>query len=189
VVDSLVDHLAQVALDQRRRLGPAQVVEFRHPQRADLEHVAKTLGGDQPDPRALVLQNGVGSDRGAVTDLFDGSPGYPALAKNLGEAVDDRLGVVLDARRDFFGVDGAVGPKQHDVREGAADVDTDPIGDPHGLFRGSGERHRIVPLDLRDGPPAACCRDLAAPAGRRGFIDRPGDEIDDHAVIRQGLLG
>ena len=71
MVDALVDHLAQVALDQRRRLGPGEVVEPRHPQRADFQHVAEALGGDQPDARALVLEDRVGGDRRAVADLLD----------------------------------------------------------------------------------------------------------------------
>jgi hypothetical protein len=111
VVDPLVDDLAQVTLDQRRRLRPAHVVEFRHPQRADLEYVPKPLGGDQPHARAFVLQDGVGSDRGAMSDLFDIGSRHPAFATNLGEPFDDRLGVVLDARRNLFGVGGAVGPE------------------------------------------------------------------------------
>ena len=104
VVDALVDHLAQIALDQRRRLGPGEVVELRHPQGADLQHVAEALGGDQPDARALVLQDGVGGDRGAVANLLDRGAAQAGLGENLAQAVDDRLRVVVDARRDLLGV-------------------------------------------------------------------------------------
>ena len=77
MVDALVDDLAQVALDQRRGLGPADVVELGHAERADLQHVAEALGGDQADARALVLEDGVGGDGGAVADLVDGAPDRP----------------------------------------------------------------------------------------------------------------
>src|SRR3979490_1477704 len=46
LVDAFVDHLAQVALDQRHRLGPGEVVELGHAQGADFQHVAEALGGD-----------------------------------------------------------------------------------------------------------------------------------------------
>ena len=71
MIDALVHHLAQIALDQRRGLGPGEVVELRHPQGADFQHVAEALGGDQPDARALVFQDRVRRDRGAVADFLD----------------------------------------------------------------------------------------------------------------------
>ena len=80
MVDALVHHLAQIALDQRRGLGPGEVVELRHPQRADLQHVAEALGGDQPDARALVLEDGVGRDRRAVADFLDRRAAEAGLA-------------------------------------------------------------------------------------------------------------
>jgi hypothetical protein len=45
-VDTFIDHAPQIALDQRRRLLPAHVVEARHAQRPQFQHVAKALGGD-----------------------------------------------------------------------------------------------------------------------------------------------
>jgi hypothetical protein len=98
IIDAFVDHLAQIALDQRRRLGPGQVVELGHPQRADLKHVAEALGGDQPDPRALVLQDRIGGDRGAVADFLDRTTAQVRFAEHFSEAVDDRLRVIADAR-------------------------------------------------------------------------------------------
>jgi len=83
MVDPFIDHAAQVALDQRLGLGPAEVVELGHAQGADLQHVAEALGGDQPDPRALVLEDRVGSDRRAVADFLDGAAVEPGLAEDF----------------------------------------------------------------------------------------------------------
>ena len=127
-VDALVHHAAQIALDQRRRLFPGDVVEARHAQRADLQHVAEALGGDEPDLGALVLEDGVGGDGGAVADLVQRGRRDPGLAEDLAQAFDDGAGVVVDAGGDFLGVDGAVAAEQHDVGEGAADVDADAVG-------------------------------------------------------------
>src|SRR2546428_2773922 len=99
--DALIDDLAQVALDQRRGLGPADVVHARHAQRADLEHVAEAFRRDEAGLRAAVLEDRVRRHRGAVADLLDRAAGEAGLAEYLGQAVDDRLGVVLDARGDL----------------------------------------------------------------------------------------
>ncbi len=149
VVDTLGHGLAQIALDERRRLHPGEVVKAGHAQGADLQHVAKPLGGDQADACALVLQDRVRRDGGAVADLLDRRPGKRRLVEDFGEAVDDRLCVVLHARRQLLGVDGAVGAEQHDVGEGAADVDADAIGYGHDAWgsyginavRASGRAH------------------------------------------------
>ena len=79
----------------------------------------------------------------------------------------------------------AVGAEQHDVGEGAADVDTDAIGDWHVLlFRGAGEGHR----DRATAPSAR--RSSRAPFGsRRGGASVAASStvqrasIDDHAVV------
>src|SRR5215831_9355705 len=60
MIDAFVHHLAQIALDQWLRFGPADVIEARHAQGADLQHVPEPLGGDESDPRPLALEDGVG---------------------------------------------------------------------------------------------------------------------------------
>src|SRR5207244_5731797 len=99
----------------------------RHAQRADLEHVAEALRGDEPGSGALVLQDRVRGDGGAVAQLFDRLGRKPRLAQYFRQALDDRLRIVLDARGDLLGVDRAVGAEQQDVGEGVAGVDTDAI--------------------------------------------------------------
>ena len=81
MIDALVHHLTQVALDQRLRFGPADVIEARHAQGADLQHVPEPLGGDESDPRALALEDGVGGDGGAVANFFDSRAGQAGLRK------------------------------------------------------------------------------------------------------------
>jgi hypothetical protein len=87
-VDAFVDLDAQMALDEGRRLGPRQVIEPRHPQGADLEHVAEAFCRDQPGPRALQFEDRVRCNRGAVQHLDDFGVIEPALADQLGQPVD-----------------------------------------------------------------------------------------------------
>ena len=71
-------------------------------------HTQKISSSVDNYARALVLEDGVGRDRRAVADLLDGGAAKPGFAKDLSQAVDDGLGVVLDARGNLLGVDGAV---------------------------------------------------------------------------------
>ena len=107
----------------------------RHPQIADLEDVAKPLGGDEPGPRALVLEDRVRRDRRAVADLLDHAAGQAGLDEQLAQACDDGLRIVADAGGDLLGVQRAVGTQQHDVGEGAADIDTHPVTFAHSAAR------------------------------------------------------
>ena len=126
-VDALVDHLAQVALHQRLGLRPGEVIKLWHPQRADLEHVAEALGGDQADAGALLFQDRIRGHRGAMADFVDVATGEALLAKHLGQAIDDGRCIIAGARRDLLGVQRAVRAEQYDVGERAADVDADAI--------------------------------------------------------------
>ncbi len=123
--DALVDRHPQVARDQRRRLGPGDVVHPGHAQVADLQDVAKALGGDQAGARTLVLQDRVRGDRGAVPDLLDVVALDAELLEQPCQSFGDRAGVVVDAGRDFPGPRAAILGQEHDVGEGAADVDAD----------------------------------------------------------------
>src|SRR5262249_1507430 len=139
VIDALVDGLAQVALDQRRRLLPGEVIKPRRAQRADFQDVAEALRGDQPDLGALVLEDGVRGDRGAVADFLDLPAGEAGFAQRLIEPVDQRARVVVDARGYFLDVDRAVGAEHDDVGERAADVDADAVGGRHYTLSGISE--------------------------------------------------
>ena len=72
--DALVQLEAEVALDERRRLAPEEVVHVRDPQPAQLEHVAEAGGRDERRRAAAPLEHGVRRHRRAVDDLGDGPP-------------------------------------------------------------------------------------------------------------------
>ena len=126
-VHPLVHHHPQVALHQRRGLLPGEVVEPRHPQVAQLQHVAEALAGDQSHPRAGQLQDRVRRHRGAVHDLRDFARRHPVPGEHGFQPLHDGQRVVLDARRDLLRDDVPVLVEQHDVGERAPDVGADPV--------------------------------------------------------------
>ena len=114
------------------------------------------------------------------------APARPVSTNSSLEPVDDRAGVVADARGDLLGVDRAVGAEQHDVGEGAADIDADAVGTAcaHSAAPTAERHRRIVPLHLRDARPSRARGVISLAAlGRGGRIDRPARGIDDHAVV------
>ena len=70
-IQPLAHAQAHRALDQRLGLLPTEVVGERNADAAQLQHVAKALGRDEPGARAPALENGVGRDRGRVHDFAD----------------------------------------------------------------------------------------------------------------------
>ena len=146
-VHPLVHHHPQVALHQRRRLLPREVVEPRHPQVAQLQHVAEALAGDEPHPRAGQLQDRVRRHRGAVHDLGDLARRHAMPDEHRLEPFDDGERIVIDARRDLLRDDPPAVVEQHDVGERAADVDADPVA-----------AHALLPRVTNGMPP---------PRGRR----------------------
>ena len=123
-VDPLPHLETQVALDERGRLLPRDVVEAGHAQAADLQRVAEARGGDEPGARAPQLEDGVGGHRGAVKHLAHVTAGEARVAEHLAEALDDGPRIVVDARRDLLRVDPPLGIEEDDVGEGATDVHT-----------------------------------------------------------------
>ena len=123
---------------------------------AQLEHIAEPSGGDQPDPRASALYEGVDRRGGAVEEAGD----VRRVAGKLAETGDDLLwqrigrgGLLLD--RDL-----ARRPIDHDqVDEGPADIDRDD-GAP--LWIAS--RNVASDDQGRSGPGASTSRSLAANA-------------------------
>src|ERR1043165_1433146 len=62
-----------------------------------------------------------------MADLLDRSAVEAGLPQRGHESVDDRLRIILGARRHLLGADLAVVAQQHDVREGAADIHPNPV--------------------------------------------------------------
>src|SRR6267142_2736856 len=127
VIHALADLAALPAGRQRGRALEVEVVESREAQAADLEQVAKALGGQEPGARPAPLQDRVGGHRGAVDDLADLGRRDGGLRGQLLHARDDGLGVVGGGRQHLAGARDAVGRHQDQVGEGAAHVHSEPI--------------------------------------------------------------
>ena len=71
---------------QRLRRRHPEVVAVVLEPLPHLDHVAVALGREEPDPRALALEEGVGGDGGAVDDpLGLAEEGRQVLAQGLGQ--------------------------------------------------------------------------------------------------------
>jgi hypothetical protein len=82
----------QVARHKRRRLVDEKVVEIRPLLTADLEKVAEALRGEKARAHALVLDEGVGCDRGAVPEVADrGSRPFARIRRHEPHAFVDAL--------------------------------------------------------------------------------------------------
>jgi hypothetical protein len=66
-----------------------------HERAGYLEHLPETLGGHQPDGRALALQDRVGGYRRPVQDVGDCGPVDAGLLADLVDAVQDPDGLVV----------------------------------------------------------------------------------------------
>ena len=127
--DALVQLEAEVALDERRRLAPEEVVHVRDPQPAQLEHVAEAGGRDERRRAAAPLEHGVRRHRRAVDDLGD-CPAARA-GREAADRLDDRPVVARRRREQLAEDDAAVGAVEDHVGEGAADVDAHPCRGGH----------------------------------------------------------
>ena len=131
-VDAARDRLAQVARHQHGSVG-RPVVELVLPQAAaDLEGVPKALGGDQAHPGALALEERVRRDGRTVHEQGARCEEFPhGHAKVPGEPRERRDDPAARVRGDgrHLGDPGrAVCVRQHEIGEGAADVDADAPG-------------------------------------------------------------
>ena len=126
--------LAVAALDQRPVL-PGDVLHDRVMLRslvaADVEDVAIAAGRDHAGDGAVVLEDGVGGDGGAVEHSIDGFARDSVLVAERHQALDDAARRVVRRGRDLVH-DGpaGLGIGIDQVREGAAYIDADQ---PHWL--------------------------------------------------------
>ena len=81
---------------------------------------------DQRHPGALALEQRVGRDRRAVHDLRDVVDAERRRARCALQAVGDALAVVVGRRQHLGAQHAALRVQEHEVGEGAADVDADP---------------------------------------------------------------
>ncbi len=121
--DPFRDLEAQMARHQRRRLLPQRIVEPRHADPAQLQHVAKAAGGQQRAARALALQDRVGGDGAAMQHGIEAGGIERQLAGELRHALHDRRSIVVRSRGQLVaGHQAGVGDEGH-VGERAADID------------------------------------------------------------------
>jgi hypothetical protein len=158
--EPLVDLEPQASRRQRLRLVVLQVVEHGDAQAAHLEHVAEAGSRQEPGAGALVFEDGVGRDRRRMDDAGDAvGRGLVVLDQRL-QRLGDAAAVVVRRRGHLAGLDQPVVARDHDIGEGAADVDADPVAMlRHGCLPGFLEPPR------RHGPARAC-------AARRGLSAR-----------------
>ena len=124
-VHALRHREAQLARHQRLRLDDVDVVLVEAALVGDLDDVAETVGGDQRRARALALDDGVGGERGAVHQHADVGEGEARGGQHAARALDD--GHLRRPRRgQHLGDEAALPGQQHDVGEGAADIDGQP---------------------------------------------------------------
>ena len=125
-------------LQRRHRLGLGPHDPRREPARdqasRDLEDVAIALGHDQPDPRDLVLEHGIGRDRRAVEEQRQFARPDPRRRAHRLRAGDDRFGRIMRRRRHLVAPCAASGIVDHQqVGERAPDIDSKTIA--HALSR------------------------------------------------------
>ena len=119
-----------------------QAVSMRSGAPAELEDVAKAARRDQPGARDLALEQGVGGGRGAVDDGRD--RGQIGVGRR--ERLQHAQGLVVGSRRHLGDPHLAIPPDQHQIGEGAADVDADQAA-----------LHRCRQADLPERCPVRCC--------------------------------
>src|SRR5690606_23262888 len=117
---------AQPALDERLGLAELEVVEARGAEAAELEHVAKAAGRDERRGGTLALDDRVGGDRRAVSHLANVAACDLRFAQQRRYAFFDRDAVVGGGGRQLLAEERAVVAHEHEIGEGAADVDADP---------------------------------------------------------------
>ena len=123
-VDALGHLEAQLPRDERLE-GALQAVRGRAGAAPELQHVAEAARGDQPGPGALALEQRVGRRRRAVDERLD----LAGRDASFGERREHALRLVPRRGRHLGGPDGAGRlVEQHEVGEGAADVDADDDG-------------------------------------------------------------
>jgi hypothetical protein len=116
----------QVTFDHRRRCPPEQVVRVGAVSAAHLEHVAEAVRAQQADQRTAALEQRIQADRRAVQEVLRGGHivrrqhgvehAQHALVRRVGDG-----GHLADHDPPRLLV------AQHEVGEGAADVDCDPV--------------------------------------------------------------
>ena len=124
-IDALADLQPVPARHERFREAEEKIVDVVTLLGAHFEAVAETLRGQQSEPRAAPLDDRIGDQRGAVHDLADVAERDAGLPDQLAEALERGNRRVLRRGQALVERDAAA-VMEHEVREGAADVEADP---------------------------------------------------------------
>ena len=126
IIPQALRHLdPEMPPDEQGRLVALQVVEMGAALASDLQQITETLRGDQAGRCAAMLDQGIGGNGGAVTEIDDllrfAGTGF---RQPFEHAVGDRLRGIVGGARHFPHADGAgIGVGDADVGEGATGVD------------------------------------------------------------------
>ena len=158
----LFDHFqTQTTFHQCARLGPADVVQHRHAQVADLQDVAKTPSGDQRCLRTLRLQHSVRCHRGRVQNVAD-------LARPIREQrtqpCNDALAVVVRGGCGLVCRDDPVARNRDQIGERATDIDADTQRHAAGSQATAGNGFRSLRRRVRRASVAATSMTGGSPA-------------------------
>ena len=127
-IDSLGDSRAAAPGGEKdRRLGGhEEVVHARALLPADLQHVLESLGHQETDARALLLEDRVGGDGRAMHEAIDVPRRCAAQCEHRLDSGQDSGDQILRRRGHLRGPD-AVLPAADHVGESAAYVNSDPV--------------------------------------------------------------
>ena len=117
--DSFSDPETQILRNEGRDPLEEEVVEGGTSLAADFDYVFETAGGDQCDARSFSLQEGIGSDGGAVQEN-QGGPGA-----NFQQSFADGARGITGSREDFESSEFSL-LKPDAIGESASCIDGDP---------------------------------------------------------------
>jgi len=118
----------QIPRHQRLRLGDVEVVQLELPLAPDLERVAEPRGRDEPGDGALALDERVGEERRGVHDAREVPRLEMPVTEDGPDARDHGANWIVVGRQHLAAPLAArVVVVDHDVREGASDVDPERV--------------------------------------------------------------
>ena len=126
-IDPLGDLEAAVARHKGRRHFQEQIIEIIAGLAANLDRVAKALRREQPDGGSGALDDRVGNQGRAMHNAVQIRWPQPRLLKQAGDPGNDGCAGILGRGEQLADVDQLAGRVvQHEIREGAADINANP---------------------------------------------------------------
>jgi len=123
MVEPLGHFEAPAPSHQRCRTFLIHIVKPHQPQPADFKQIPEPFCRNQSRACTSALDYGVCRNGGAMDQLLDVAAGDACLLQHVGDASEDRLGVIAARRQDLASDKGSIGSKEDEVGKGAADID------------------------------------------------------------------